>query len=425
MLVRPVIGFRDRIAPALGHRQYARLWQANAGSQIAFWMQQVAQGWLVLELTESVFVLGLLAFFRSIPMLVLSPIGGVFADRFDRRRIVIGAQVLIGFTMLAIAILVLIERVHIVHLVVSSLVVGTSFAINVPARMALMAGLVPRKHLANAVALQSTTLNTARIIGPSFAGLVIGVIGIAGSYFIQVGGYVWSTLNMLRITSPPQPERPRSSTITALREGFGYVVRSKVVLALMLLALGPSLFGMPVTYLMPAFVRQTLGEGPEALGFLLGSLGVGALLGSALVVSFSDFPHKGRVLLVAILMHGILIINLSFARSLEVAAICIGLVGFVQSVYMATNQMAIQLLVPDALRGRVMSVRMMTFGLSPLGLLPMSFIAERQGVPLAMVLGGVASFLVGVGVLLWARELWNLRPDDAEVEEFASDTSLG
>ena len=192
MLIQSLTRVRDRLAPALAYAQYSRLWQANAGSQIAFWMQQVSQGWLVLELTESAFALGLLAFFRSIPMLLLSPIGGVLADRLDRRAIVITAQALIGVTMLMIALLVQIERIHMVHLVISSLVVGTSFAINMPSRTSLVAGLVPRQHLSNAIALHSTTMNSARILGPSIAGLLIGAFGIAVTYFTQVLGYAVS-----------------------------------------------------------------------------------------------------------------------------------------------------------------------------------------------------------------------------------------
>ena len=162
---------------------------------------------------------------------------------------------------------------------------------------------------------------------------------------------------------------------------------------------------------MPAFVRQSLGAGPEALGFLLGALGVGALAGSVVVVTYSNFRFKGRVLFGAILMHGLEYVGSSCTRSIETAAIAIAFVGFFQSVYMATNQATLLLLVPDDLRGRVMSLRMMTFGLSPLGLLPMSYIAEVRGVSMAMWLGGLSTFAVGVCVLLWARNLWNLQPE--------------
>ncbi|MDE2868257.1 MAG: MFS transporter [Chloroflexota bacterium] len=424
-LLRPLVRVRDRVAPALAYKQYSRLWQANAGSQVAFWMQQVAQGWLVLDLTGSEFTLGLLAFFRSIPMLLLSPLGGVLADRLDRRRMVLVAQLILAGLMLTIAILVVTNQVHVVHLAVSSLVVGTMFAVNVPARTALVAGLVPRQHLANAIGLHSATLNSARIIGPSLAGQVIATVGIAGSYFVQVGGYVWSSVNMLRVVPPPRSPRPRSSTWADMRGGFAYVARTRIMLALMLLALGPSLFGMPLMTLLPAFVRKDLGGGPEAFGFLLGVLGVGALVGSALVVTFSRFREKGRALVAAILVYAALLVLLAFTRSFAAAAVVVAFMGFSQSVYMSVNQMALQLLVPDALRGRVMALRMMTFGLSPLGLLPLSVIAEVQGTPTAILLGGLATAVVGIGVPLWVRDIWRLRPDDADPDGLAAPRTTG
>ncbi len=403
----------NHMAPALAHVEYARLWRGNLGSQIAFWMQSVAQGWLILQLTDSPFALGLLGFFRSIPMLLLSPLGGVMADRLDRRKILLAAQTIMGSAALAIAILVLIDRIHILHLVAASLILGTSFAVNMPARHALVANLVPRRDLSNAVALNSTTVNAARVIGPSVAGVLIGVIGIAGAYFAQVAGYVWSVVNVWRIRPPPTRRRAHRSTLVDLREGFGYVLRTRPMLALMLLALGPSLFGMPIALLLPAFVKQDLSAGPETLGVLLGSMGVGALIGSMLVVTFSRFPHKGKVLFSAILTNGLLLIALSFTRSVVAAGSVLALVGFSQAVYMATNQMTVQLLVPDELRGRVTSLRMMTFGLSPLGLLPLSAVAQLLGTPVAVLLGGGLTLIVGLAVFVWARELWALRPEDA------------
>ena len=242
------------------------------------------------------------------------------------------------------------------HLAVSSLIVGTMFAVNVPARTALVAGLVPRQHLANAIGLHSATLNSARIIGPSLAGQVIATVGIAASYFVQVGGYLWSSLNMLRVVPPPRTPRPRSSTWADMRGGFAYVARTRIMLALMLLALGPSLFGMPLMILFPAFVRNDLAGGAQALGFLLGALGVGALVGSALVVTFSRYRDKGRALVAAILAYSALLILLAFTRTFAAAAVVVAFMGFSQSVYMSVNQMALQLLVPDALRGRVMAL---------------------------------------------------------------------
>ena len=402
---------RDRAFPALAYKGYSRLWQANLGGMTGYWMQTVVQGWLVIELTNSPFMLGLLAFFRSIPMLLLSPFGGVLADRFDRPRLLLIAQSLLAVTALAVGALVAAGWIQIWHLIVSSLVFGTTFAINVPARYALLSDLIPRKHLGNAVGLNSATMSGARIIGPSIAGYLIGVIGIAGTYFAQVGAYAWGIFNVARIKSDTTQSQVTGSTMTILRDGFAYVYRTKTILSLMMLTLSPALFGMPITMLLPAFVSQDLRGGPKDLGILMGALGVGSLIGALGVVARSQLRRKGRAVLISLIVYGFLLVALAFMRTVFLAALVLAVSGFFQAIYMALNQTIIQLLVPSEIRGRVMSIWMLNWGLMPLGLLPMSAVAERQGTPVAMVIGGVLSILVVAVVFARNRELWSLEPD--------------
>ena len=378
---------------------------------MAFWMQSIAQGWLVVELTDSPFILGLLAFFRSVPMLVISPFGGVLADRVNRVRLLLTAQVVMGCTAVAIGLLVAFERIDIWHLAVASLVLGITFAVNMPARAALVSDLVPRRDIGNAVALNSATMNAARILGPSLAGFFIGVIGIAGTYFVQALGYVWSILNVIRIRPDQRERRVHASPLIMLREGFVYVLRSKHILALLLLGMAPAVFSMPAVILLPAFVKQDLGGGAADLGVLMSSLGVGALIGSMTVVIYSRFRHQGRALMVSVFLYGVLIVGLAFTRSMLTACLVMAVAGFFQAVYMALNQTIIQLMVPSRIRGRVLSIWMLGWGMTPLGLLPRSALAESSGTPVAMVLGGGLSTLVVLGVAVWGRELWNLQPD--------------
>ena len=194
-----LIRFRDRVAPAFAHRDFTRLWRANLGSTMAFWMYGVAEGWLVAVITESPLILGTLAMIRAIPLLLLSPFGGVLADRVSRTRLLIAAQVVMSLAGLSIGLLVAVGAVEVWHLAVSAIVIGASFAIIMPTRTALVSDLVPRRHVSNAVALTNTTQNASSIIGPALAGALIGLIGIAGTFFVQAAGYVWGTLNILTI----------------------------------------------------------------------------------------------------------------------------------------------------------------------------------------------------------------------------------
>ena len=183
------------------------------------------------------------------------------------------------------------------------------------------------------------------------------------------------------------------------------------MLALMLLGMSPALFSMPMIMLLPAFVKQDLKAGPEDLGLLMGALGVGAVIGSLMVVTYAKHRYKGPVVLISALTFGALVIVLAFTRSLLVSGLVLFVSGFFQAVYMATNQSIIQLLVPDHLRGRVLSIWMLSWGLTPLGLLPMAVVAETVGTPVAMVMGGVLSVLVVLGVMIWNQGLWTIDPE--------------
>ncbi len=407
--------FATRVTPAFGYAGFRRLWAATMTSMMGFWMLSVTQGWLVVELTESPFMLGVLAFFRSVPMLVLSPFGGILADKVRRTRLLIVAQVLMGTADLTIGILVLLELVAWWHLAVSGMMVGASFAVSSPARNALVSDLVPRKVVSNGVALMSTTMNASRVLGPTVAGFMIGLVGIAGTYFTQVGTYVLAVVNIRRVRVEEPPPGYAGSAWAALREGFGHVWRRPTLLALMLLGTSPAMFSMPMVMLLPALVKQDLGAGPAELGILLGLLGVGAVVGSLSVVAFSGFKYKGAAVMLAALLDGVMVMVLGFSQSLVGAGVALAFMGIFQAVYLAMIQTILQLMVPNRLRGRVLSIWMLGWGLTPVGLLPMSALAEAASTPFAMVLSGGIGVAVAVAVMVLARQLWTLDPE-AEME---------
>lgn len=401
-------------APALMSAGFRRLWVANLTSMMGFWMLLVSQGWLVVAMTDSPFMLGVLAFFRSIPMLVLSPLGGILADRVRKTSLLLAAQGIMAATDLTIGVLVLLGRVEIWHLAVAGVSVGSAFALSMPARTALISDLVPRGVVSNAVALTSTTVNSARVIGPTVAGFLIGLIGIAGTYFTQVGAYLFAFMNIRAINTADTTQEHGGSAIRAMGDGFRYVFRTPTLLALMVLGTSPALFSMPMVMLMPVFVKQDLRSGPQELGVLLGLLGVGAIIGSILVVAFTRLKYKGAAVMLAALMDALLVISLAFSDSLLKAGIVLVLMGVFQAIYLAMIQTILQLITTDRMRGRVISIWMLGWGLTPVGLLPMSAIAESMGTPFAMVLSGSLGVLVAVGVMLFARALWRLTPDSED-----------
>ena len=404
---------RDRLAPAFAHRDFVRLWRANLGTMMAYWMQNVAQGWLVAVITESPLILGTLAMIRAVPMLVLSPFGGVLADRVSRTKLLITSQLLFTVAGLSIGVLVATGAIQVWHLAVSSVLAGTSFAISMPARNALVSDLVPRRQVGNAIALTSTTMNASRIVGPALAGWLIGLIGIAGTYFAQTAGYVWGMLNILAVRGGDQHPRTRGSPFAALRDGFKFAFSTRPLAALLLLGLSPSLFSMPMVMILPIFVKQDLKAGSEELGLVLAAQGIGAVVGSIGVVAYAANRRKGPVAMISAAAFGALVMVLGLTRSPLAAGIVMAVAGFFSAVYMATNQTMIQLLAPNRLRGRVMSIWMLGWGLTPLGLMPLSIVAENRGMPDAMVLGGGLSVAVVIFIMIWGRVLWSIDADAA------------
>ncbi len=411
--IGPVARLRDRVTPAFAYAGFRRLWMANLSGMMGFWMLSVSQGWLVVELTDSPFMLGLLAGFRSIPMLLLSPVGGILADRVNRPRLLLLAQGLMAAADLTVGVLVILHRVEMWHLAIAGLSLGSAFALASPARNALVSDLVPRPLVSNAVALTATTMNASRVIGPTIAGFLIGFIGIAGTYFTQVGTYLLAVLNIRRVDAPGLAPGFEGSAWKALWEGFQYVLQTRKLLSLMILGTSPALFSMAIVMLLPAFVKQDLQAGPADLGMLLGLLGVGAIIGSVTVVTFSRFRYKGAAVMLSALMDGVLVAVLSFTDSMLGAGITLMIMGFSQAVYLAMIQTILQLIVPHRLRGRVLSIWMLGWGLTPVGLLPLSAVAENSGTPIAMQIAGAFAVAIAVAIMLLFHDLWTL---DAETE---------
>lgn len=380
-------------------------WVGMLGSFSAMQMQMIAQGWLVYTMTNSPLALGIVSAGWGLPVLVFSLLGGAVTDRVNKRNLLMVTQSTAGIIALTVAILVASGSVQLWHLIAASLAVGVVFSFNMPGRQAIIPELVEESNLMNAIALNSAAMNLMRIGAPALGGVLIGVIGVAGVYFLTVASYAFvvGTLLMIRNSGDRAPQQ-QMSLGRSMMEGLRYIRGNYILAVLLAMALIPILFAMPYQMLMPAFAVGVLHTGPEGLGILMAATGVGALLGSLFIASLGNFQRKGMLLFGAALVFGLALLFLGFSQSFGLSLFILLLTGAGGTSYMAVNNTLLQTNVTHEVRGRVMSIYMMTWGLMPLGALPASALAEAWGVSFALGLGGgIMAFFTLAFALLFPR----------------------
>lgn len=399
---RRVVSRWNSAFAALSVRNYQLLFRGTFVIHIGFAMQQVAMGWLILDLSGSPFFLGLNTFCFAVPMVVVSPFGGVIADRLSRTRVLIVSQSTLFVFTAVLAALVFLELATVWHLMTASLLIGTMMAFNVPARQALVPVLVGRELVANAVAMHSMGLNTSRIIGPALAGFLINAVGAAGCFLLQSVGYLWSVGNVtaIRINQQMNAEKRRSQ-LHDLLEGLRYCWRTGPVLTMLIMATISSVFVMPIYMtLLPAYARETLGQDASGLGLLMSAASVGALSGSVALAMAGRLPARGLIVLGAVAGAGALLMVASTIRAMAPAMLVLGGLTTCSAIVMILNQSILQETVPNELLGRVMSVYLVTWGLMPLGAIPLAAVADSFGTPSAFVIGGAISVVLALAMLV-------------------------
>ncbi len=386
------------------HPNYRLYWFGAFASNIGTWTQMVAQGWLVYELTGSPFYLGIVGFATAIPNLFLSLVGGVLADRFERRRLMIVTQSLAMSLAFLLAFLTITETITVWHIVAIAFAAGIVNAIHTPIRQTIVSDLVPREDLLNAVALNSAQFQSSRTIGPAVAGVLIAAVGPGWCFFLNGMSFLAVIGALVAMKLPTSSGKSRKTSMGKnLVEGLRYVRREPVLLSLIGLATVPSFFGMPYTQLMPAFASSVLGVGPEGLGLLMSSAGLGALLGALAVASLGKSAPRGLLLLGSISAFGLCLAVFAASRLFPLSVAMLLGVGMSAMAYNALNQTFLQTLSEDAMRGRVMSLlTVATFGLQPLGVLAAGGAASLLG-PQAAVLGGGAVCALFAGWMLLTR----------------------
>ena len=398
---------------ALRHRNYQLFFAGQLISLIGTWMDQVAESWLVYRLTGSALLLGTVAFASQIPVFLLAPIGGALADRADRRKILVITQSSMMLLTFVLAWLTLSHRVQIWHVVALAALTGVVNALDLPARQAFVVDMVAREDLVNAIALNSSMFNGARIIGPALAGIIVAGIGEGWCFFANGVSFIAVIAGLLLM----RMNRPRlaieGSAIQNILEGFRFVAGNGPMRALMLLLGLVSFTAMPYAVLMPVFADQILHGGPKALGLLMGCSGVGALGGALTLATRKTVQGLGLWVAISCACFGLTLLLFSFSRSMWLSCALLIPTGFSVMIQMASSNTLIQSMAPDRLRGRVMSVYTMTFmGMAPFGALLAGSLAHSLGAPWTVALGGIISM---IGATVFGLRLPALRPAAREM----------
>ena len=354
-------------------------------------MQMVAESWLVYRLTGSAALLGVAGFAGQIPVLFLATIGGTVADRYNRHRILVTTQTISMVLPLILAALVFTGRVHVWHVMALAAVLGVVNAFDIPARQAFVVEMVGKEDLVNAIALNSSIVNAARAVGPAVAGVLLAAVGEGWCFFLNGVSYiaVITGLLLMRLPARMLAEHP-SKALAGLTQGFQYVRNTMPVRDLLLMVGLISFAGQPFATLMPIFAEDVLHGGARGLGLLVASVGVGSFIGAAILASRSTIRGLGRIVAISALTFGVALTLFALSTHVWISAALLAVVGMSMITQAASTNTLIQSMVPDAMRGRVMALYVISFmGMMPIGALVEGWVAERIGAPLTVMGGGL------------------------------------
>lgn len=391
---------RPSMFRALRHRNFRLFFSGQIISLTGTWMQTLAQSWLVYRLTQSPALLGTVSFASQVPVLFLSPWAGIVADRHSRQRMVIITQSAMMVQALLLAALTLTGRITVWQIFMLSVFQGICIAFDMPARQAFLVEMVGSEDLMNAIALNSSMFNSARMLGPAIAGILVAALGEGMCFLINGISYlaVIAGLLLMRLT-PWRPDGTKTGRLDQLKEGVGYVVNHRAIRSLLGLLGIVSLLGMPYAVLMPIFAEEILRSGPRGLGGLMSAAAAGALMGALWLARRRSVLGLDRVVVRACAAFGIALTLFSLARVYWLAVACLVPAGFGIMVQMGSTNSLVQSIVDNRMRGRVMGLYATMFlGVAPFGSLLAGFLAQRAGAPATVALGGIAC-LAGAGVL--------------------------
>jgi MFS family permease len=365
-------------------------WFGMFVSLVGTWIQTVAQSWLVFQLTNSAFLLGVVGFLGSIPIFILSLFGGVLADRVNKRKILIFTQAAFMLSAFLLAMLTQFKLITPMQIMFIALFNGVIMAFDSPSRQSIVVELVGKDNLFNAIALNSVAFNSSRIIGPAIAGVLISIIGMSGCFYLNGVSFLAVIIALFYIKLHKGPVPNNNSALKDIQAGLVFVSRKRTILALISVVAAMSLFGVAYIILMPVFASQVLGVGVEGLGVLMSSTGIGALAGALGLARLGDFKFKGRFLVWSVFLFSVSLIVFSMSKTYLLSAVALIFVGSFSVAPVALVNTLLQVNVPDEFRGRVMGLFMITFaGFVPFGNLISGALAQSWGVSPALFICGL------------------------------------
>ena len=389
---------------ALRDRNFARYWSTLALSLTGTWVRITAMGYLVYEITGDPFKLAMVNVAMSGPQLIGNLIAGNILDRVDRRRVLVGVQATYMAMMAILVALVVADTVEYWHLIGISIVTGIAVGFDWPARLSLVPSLVPKERMQSAIALNASAFNASRILGPTLGGWLIATVGLSFAFGFTLAAAAPYALILLGLTIVrPQAQAKRGNAIAMMKEGYGYIWRHGHIRSLMSVEIIPIALGMSYVTLAPAVASDILDVGSRGLGYMLGVVGIGSLIGSILVAWLSNIRHRGKLVIIAVGIFGMLFIAYAISASLWITLPIMFLMGLTTALYSTIKETLIQTLVDDAYRGRVMATNSIFWSFTPLGSLLAGALAAVFGLQVALAINGAL-------VLLYAPLLWFRTP---------------
>ncbi len=384
---------------------YRKLWTGMLCSSLGQWMQNIALAWIALELTDSEFFVGLVGFMAGLPFLVVSIPAGVLVDRMDRRRLLLICQGLAAALAVIVAAVVFLDLVQPWQLLVAAFLNGSLLATMTPTQQSLVPAIVDRKDLTNAIGLNSAGMNMTRAGGPFVAGALIGVAGAGAAFALQAIALVLAFILVVRIDLPAHLPRRASGGVRSAFDGIRLIASRDDLRALFLLACIPTFFVFPYVQFLAIFARDILEIGPAGLGILMGASGLGAVVGSLLTARRRDAAGAGRLNVILTVVYGGFVVGIALSSSVWLSLPLLFLAGVIGAMFMSSNNALIQLRISDEVRGRVMAAYLLTFGLMPLGAMPMGIVADRVSTQAAVAGGAILSSLLAALIGIRSRAL--------------------